>query len=117
MMLETDAPVMIGAAMTTRQIASWLRERPGLSIVEFTARECAPCRALAPALDRLGVQHGVRILFVDAMSSPSAADHFGVQAVPALLAFRDGCYVRTIPANPATVAGDVLALAGNGKGR
>jgi thioredoxin 1 len=61
-------------------------------VVDFVAPWCGPCKALAPVVERLAVEHAGRVKFVtvDADASPRTARRFGVRGVPTVLVFRNG---------------------------
>jgi len=63
-----------------------------LTLVDFSATWCGPCKAMEPVLQQLKADLGeaVRILKIDIDKSPAAARAYQVQAVPTLLLFRKG---------------------------
>lgn len=67
---------------------------PGLTLVDFWATWCPPCRALAPTLDRLARDNapsgGVRIAKVDIDASQDLAARHDIQSIPTIVFFRDG---------------------------
>ena len=68
-------------------------EQPGITVVDFWAAWCAPCRVMAPILDEIAVEYqdrGVRIVKVDTDQAPETAARFVIRSSPTLIFFRDG---------------------------
>jgi putative thioredoxin len=61
-------------------------------LVDFWAPWCAPCRALAPLLDKLAAELGDRFTLakVDTDEEPELAQAFGVRGIPSCKLFVDG---------------------------
>jgi len=61
-------------------------------LVDFYADWCAPCRMLAPILDRLAAAGQGRVLVakVDTDASPEVATRYGIRSIPTVILFRDG---------------------------
>lgn len=56
-------------------------------LVDFFANWCGPCRAIAPALEKLAAEYSgrARIVKVDIDANPELADRFEVQSIPTLV--------------------------------
>jgi thioredoxin 1 len=67
-------------------------------LVDFWATWCAPCRAIAPALDELASQYKgqVKIAKVDVDESNQVAQQYGIRSIPTLLMFKGGKVVEQL---------------------
>ena len=67
-------------------------------LVDFWATWCAPCRAIAPALEELATQYKgkVKIAKVDVDEAQEVAQKFGIRSIPTLLMFKGGKVVEQI---------------------
>lgn len=80
----------------------------GPVLVDFHRSGCAPCRAIAPAIEELAVKYEakLKIVRVDVAKAPAATLRFGVLGVPTLMLVRDGKEVmRVVGALPRAVLG------------
>lgn len=61
-------------------------------LVEFSATWCAPCRVLAPVVERLAAELAgqVKVVVMDLDASPRTSARYGVRGAPTLLVFRGG---------------------------
>jgi thioredoxin 1 len=67
-------------------------QAPGLSLVDFWADWCGPCKALAPTIDELAREESGRLNVVklDVDANPETAARYGIRGIPTLLFFKDG---------------------------
>ncbi len=60
-------------------------------LVDFWATWCGPCQMLAPVLEELAAERpDVTVAKINVDEDTSLAARFGVEAIPTVLAFRDG---------------------------
>lgn len=73
-------------------------ENNGLSIVDFFATWCGPCKMLTPIIDKLAEEVGdtVNIGKVDIDESPELAQEYKIMSVPTLLFIKNGEVVDTL---------------------
>lgn len=63
----------------------------GLSLVDFWASWCGPCRMMAPVVDALPEKvEGLKVCKVNVDEEPELADEFAIDMIPALLFIKDG---------------------------
>ena len=64
----------------------------GPILVDFWATWCAPCRMIAPILEKLSAEYKgkARVGKLDVDNNPGTATKYGIMSIPTLLLFKDG---------------------------
>jgi len=68
----------------------------GVTLVDFWAEWCGPCRMMTPVLNELTGQFAGKagIAKVNVDSEPDLAEKYRVSSIPTLLVFKDGTEVK-----------------------
>lgn len=69
-----------------------------LTVVDFWAPWCGPCKMMAPVMEKLEEQFGDRIKFVkmNVDGNQEVAQRYKVMSIPSLVLFRDGKAVEKV---------------------
>lgn len=71
---------------------------PGLTITDFWADWCMPCKRIAPILDQIAAEYAgkIKIAKMDVDTNPRTPALFNITGIPTLLVFKDGQLVETL---------------------
>lgn len=63
-----------------------------LTLVDFFATWCAPCKAMHPVLEQLKEDVGeeIRIIKIDVDKNQALSNAYGIQSIPTLMFFKSG---------------------------
>jgi thioredoxin 1 len=83
----------------------------GVTLVDFWASWCGPCKMLAPVIEELGEQYegSATIAKVDVDAEPALAARYGVMSIPTVILFKNGAEIdRKVGFMPANAFIQVL---------
>lgn len=87
---------------TTLEEFETLITDPKLTIVDFFATWCGPCKAISPVLEKWSTEYkDVQFLKVDVDEANDIAREYGITAMPTFILFKDGEVLgKIVGANP-----------------
>ena len=96
----------MAAEFTDANFQKDVLESDKLTMVDFWAEWCGPCRAIGPVVEELATQYAgkVNIGKVNVDNNSNVSTNFGITAIPAILFFKNGQVVdKQIGAVPKSV--------------
>lgn len=84
--------------VTDADFETKVEQAQGLTVVDFWATWCAPCRMIAPVLEQLASQYAgkAQVMKLDVDSNVRTASRFNVRSIPTMLFFKDGKLVDQV---------------------
>ncbi len=85
-------------AVTDATFGDEVEKSSGLTLIDFWAVWCGPCRMVAPIVEQLAQEYSgkLRVLKLDVDANMQTSVRFNVRSIPSLLFFKDGKLVDTV---------------------
>ena len=87
---KVEAPILHA---TDEDFDAILEDQAGVTIVNFWAPWCGPCRMMVPILDEIAIEQakrGVRVVKVNSDDAPETSQRFEIRSIPTVIFFKDG---------------------------
>lgn len=97
------------------QFDAVIESSPVPVLVDFWASWCAPCRAVAPEMDKVARSENGRLVIVKVNTErlPVVSQRFGIRSIPTMIVFRRGKEMdRALGARSAGAIKEFIAQAG-----
>jgi len=93
-MADNGGPLTV----TDASFGDAVEKQKGLSLVDFWAVWCGPCRLIAPILEQLAKDFEGQVQFakLDVDANQQTAFKYNIRSIPSILFFKDGKHVDTV---------------------
>jgi thioredoxin 1 len=85
-------------AVTDGNFSDEIEKGEGLSLVDFWAAWCGPCRMVAPVVEQLATEFEgkLKVAKLDVDENQQTAMKYNIRSIPSILFFKDGKHVDTV---------------------
>ena len=82
--------------ITDANFQSDVIDKGGVSVLDFWAEWCGPCRMISPIIEKLAVEYDGKALIgkVNVDHNPDVAMKYGVRSIPTIVILKDGEEVK-----------------------
>lgn len=74
--------------------------KTGISIVDFWAEWCGPCKTISPIIDELEIKYkkeGINVFKVNVDNCSEISSKFGIRSIPTIIVLKDGKEISRQP--------------------
>lgn len=85
-------------AVTDQTFAAEVEQSSGLTLIDFWAVWCGPCRMVAPIVEQLADEYegSLKVLKLDVDSNLQTSTRYNIRNIPTILFFKDGKLVDQV---------------------
>jgi thioredoxin 1 len=84
--------------VTDADFEAQVKESDTLTLVDFWAEWCGPCKMIAPTVEELAAEYQgrLKVFKLDVDENQRTAQQYAVRSIPSLLFFKNGKVVETV---------------------